>query len=172
MNYLDIAILLPIAYGMIQGLRHGIVRELAALVAIIAGIYFARFWSPEVARYIVEWTAWDIGVCRTLAYVLIFAVISMAVHLLARIFSRLLRSIMLGGVNRALGAVFGIVKWTLVLSVVVNVVALLDPFVPIKNTPIVQSSVLYTHFEQLLWQILPGINATGFAEKLQTLTAA
>lgn len=170
MNYLDIALLLPVAYGLVQGLRHGIVKEVATLVAIIAGIYLARYWSPVLAHHIVEWTGWTPGISATIAFVLIFIIIALAVHLLASVVGRLLKAIMLGGVNRLFGALFGIAKWALILSVVLNLLAFIDTLLPIKSYPMVQESMLYSHFESLLWQVLPGLSVDDFASSFRALT--
>lgn len=172
LNYLDIVLLLPIAYGLIQGIRHGIVKEVAALIAIIAGIYLARFWSPVLACHLVKWTGWSAGLSSTVAYVLIFVVIALGVHLLAHIVGRLLKAIMLGGVNRVFGAVFGVVKWVLILSVILNLVALIDTVLPLKGYPAVQNSMLYSHLEGLLWQILPGLDLENYIETLRSLPSA
>lgn len=139
-------------------------------MAVIAGIYLARYWSPVLACHIAEWTGWTLNLSSTVAYVVIFIIVAMAVHLVAYVVGRLLKAIMLGGVNRFVGALFGIVKWALILSVVINLVSLIDTIVPVKDYPIVKESALYTFFEQLPWRILPGLNVDEYMENFKNFT--
>lgn len=169
MNYIDIIILLPLAYGLIQGIRHGIVREMAALLAIIVGIYAARYMSAQFIPYIVEWTGWSASVSASVAYVLVFIAVVAGINLVAFIISKLLKAVMLGGINRLLGGVFGVVKWTLIVSVILNVLSVANDFVPFKDNPAVQGSMLYSHLEHLLWKILPCMDIDKFMESVKSL---
>lgn len=169
MNYLDVILLLPLAYGLIQGIRHGIVKEMAQFVAIVVAIYLARFFSPDFVPYVKELTGWDASVCASISYALVFIVVVLGVNLLAYIVTKLLSAVLLGGVNRFFGALFGLFKWALILSVVLNVVAIADDFLPVKENEYVRSSALYSHVESLLWKVLPGMNLDGFIDKVKNI---
>jgi len=53
MNYLDIIIVAPLLYGMIKGFSNGLIKEVTALVALLAGFYvainFSLYLEPKVA---------------------------------------------------------------------------------------------------------------------------
>ncbi|MGM9806141.1 MAG: CvpA family protein [Candidatus Aphodosoma sp.] len=169
MNFIDIIILLPMVYGLVQGVRHGIVREMAALAAVIVGIYMARYMSARLVPYIVECTGWSLSVSASVAYVIVFLAVVVCVNLMAYILSRLLKAVMLGGVNRLFGGLFGMLKWALVVSVILNIMAFACEFIPFKDNPAVQSSVLYPYLEQLLWKVLPCLNIGRFVEAVKEM---
>ena len=45
MNYLDIIIVVPLVYGLIKGFSNGLIKEVTALVALLAGVYVAINFS-------------------------------------------------------------------------------------------------------------------------------
>ena len=69
---------------------------------------------------------------------------------------------MLGWLNRLLGAAFGTIKMLLLLSVILNFVAIMNQFVPIKDKPIVQQSLLYSPIENTMSAVLPLLNFEDF----------
>jgi membrane protein required for colicin V production len=53
MNYLDIIIAVPLMYGLIKGFSNGLIKEVTALAALLAGFYvainFSLYLEPKVA---------------------------------------------------------------------------------------------------------------------------
>jgi len=45
MNYLDIALVIPMVYGIVRGFSKGIVNEITSLAAIGIGVYLALNFS-------------------------------------------------------------------------------------------------------------------------------
>ena len=162
MNYLDIILIIPLAYGLVQGLRKGLVKEIAGLLAVVLGIYLARYWSLPVSQTLVELTGWTINICTPLAYAVVFIVVSLSISTLSYMLSKIIGAIMLGWLNRLLGAAFGTIKMLLLLSVILNFVAIMNQFVPIKDKPIVQQSLLYSPIENTMSAVLPLLNFEDF----------
>ena len=162
MNYLDIILIIPIAYGLVQGLRKGLVKEIAGLLAVVLGIYLARYWSLPASQALVEITGWATNICTPLSYALVFIVVSLSISALSYMLSKIIGAIMLGWLNRLLGAAFGSIKMLLLLSVILNFVAIMNQFVPIKDKPIVQQSLLYSPIENTMSAVLPLLNFEDF----------
>ena len=162
MNYLDIILIIPLAYGLVQGLRKGLVKEIAGLLAVVLGIYLARYWSLPASQALGELTGWATNICTPLAYALVFIVVSLSISALSYMLSKIIGAIMLGWLNRLLGAAFGIIKMLLLLSVILNFVALMNQFMPIKDKPVVQQSLLYSPIEDVMGVVLPLLNFEDF----------
>ena len=145
-----------------QGLRKGLVKEVAGLLAVVLGIYLARYWALPVSQTLVELTKWNTNVCTPLAYAIVFIVVSLSISMLSYMLSKIIGAIMLGWLNRLLGAVFGTIKMLLLLSVILNFVAIFDQFMPVKEKPIVQSSLFYAPIENVMSTILPLLNFEDF----------
>ncbi len=162
MNYLDIIFIIPLAYGLIQGCRKGLVKEIAGVFAVVLGIYLARYWALPISQTLVDLTGWTLNLCIPLAYALVFVVISLSITILAYMLSKIIGAIMLGWLNRLLGGAFGVIKMLLLLSVILNFVAIVDQSMPIKDKPIVQNSLFYTPIENVMNAILPFLNFDDF----------
>lgn len=104
MNWLDIVILVIIAIPTFIGLRVGIVKTLLILVGGIVGIVLAGRFSTQLGDAISS-EPW--------ANILAFAIILLAVLLIAAVIAKLIKwvlsAILLGWVNRLGGAILGFV---------------------------------------------------------------
>ncbi len=146
---LDIILLIPIVYGLIRGIFRGLVGELTAIVAVVAGVVCAKLFAPEVADVLTGIFTWGKQVCELLAYVLIFAVVTLGLHLLGNLLARMLSAIALGWLNRLAGGLFGALKWALVVSVVLNSFNLLEEYIQIIKPEAKKESVIYKPVERL-----------------------
>ncbi len=162
MNYLDIIFIIPLAYGFVQGLRKGLIKEIAGLVAVVLGIYLARYFSLPASQALIEMTGWGTNICTPLAYALVFVVVSLSISTLSYMLSKIIGAIMLGWLNRLFGAVFGVVKMTLLLSVILNFVAIMNQYMSIKEKSVVQESLLYFPIENVMGTVLPLLNFEDF----------
>ena len=54
MNYFDIALIIPIIYGMVQGFSRGIVKEITSLVSLLIGEYIAINFSFYLDSYLLD----------------------------------------------------------------------------------------------------------------------
>ena len=164
MNTLDIVLVVPLAFGLIQGFRHGLVKEVGSLVGIVTGIYLARFWSDPVAHLIAKQFDWSLAICMTIAYALVFIAGALGIQFLAHILSKLLEVIKVGWLNRTIGSIFGLLKYVLILSVVLNLLSMLNSFQPFVQKKAVQESVLYRPIEQVMPTVIPFLNFDQFTK--------
>ncbi len=146
----DIVIAIVLIFGLIMGLRNGIIKELAFFVAIILGIIVSKILSPTVAVYIQNFTQWQEDISLLIAYSLLFLAVALLLHLVASLITKLLKKIALGWLNRLLGATFGLLKWGLILSVIVNLLIMLN-----VQDLIFEGSILYQPIAGILDKVLP-----------------
>ena len=107
MNWLDIIIIVAIAITILIGLKIGLIKAVLSLAGLIVGVILAgRYYVPlaEQLAFIPQ---------ATVAKIVAFAIILIAVMVIAGVLARLLKwaasVMMLGWVNRLGGAVFGLV---------------------------------------------------------------
>lgn len=143
MNVIDIIILLPIAYGVVRGLMKGFVQELTGLVAIVAAVFCTKLWAPNVAMWLSKYLTSSFAACQLIAWFVIFVGVALSLHLAGKIISRLLSAISLGWLNRLVGAIFGAAKWVLVVSILLNGVALLDNRFHFLKPQVQEKSIAY-----------------------------
>ena len=144
MNPFDILMLIILAYGLIRGIFRGLVRELASIVGVLGGFYAAYSYYPHVARLISAWIT-NPAYLNILSYLIIFSVVVVIVGILAVVIKYLLNIAYLGWVDRVSGALFGVLKSVLVISVVFIV---LTAFLP-KGSPLIKDAMLSPHVAKL-----------------------
>lgn len=154
MNILDIIILIPIAYGLVRGLIKGFVHELTSLVAIVAGVLGAKLWAAGLALKLAEMLTLEPKYAQPLSYVLLFVAIALSLHLIGKLFEKILKAISLGGINKVLGALFGAIKLALLVSIIFNCVEFVDSKAKFIKKEIKENSVCYKpviHLAGVAW---------------------
>lgn len=154
---LDILIAIPIIWGLVRGLMKGIISEVMAILAIILGVMGARYWGVELATWIHSQYQWQDTVCRVLAYALLFIGIAVALSIMASLLSRLFKAIHLGGINRLLGGVFGMLKWGIIVLVVLFCIEQLDRSFEVMPKDLKTTSKLYPIGTNLAEQVFQEI---------------
>ena len=149
MNVIDIIVLLPICYGLIRGLMRGFVQELTTLVALIAAIIGTKLWAPNLAVWLTRYITTSPAVCQLIAWTLLFATIVLSLHFVGKVITRLLHAISLGWLNRLIGALFGAAKWALIVSIILNGVALLDNQFHFLKPEVQEQSITYRPIQQI-----------------------
>ena len=143
MSWLDIIILLPLLIGLVRGLMKGLVIEITSIVAIVLGILGSRLWGAMFATWLLRQFAWSESVCVVLAYALLFVTISILLHLVAKLLTKLFKKISLGWLNRLLGGVFGTLKWGIIVLVMVLCIHQLDKQFHFIQRDLKQKSIVY-----------------------------
>ena len=144
MTWLDILILLPLLIGLIRGLMKGLIVEITSIVAIIMGFWGAKWWSATFASWLMQQFEWSETACIVVAYALLFAGITLALNIIARLLSKLFQKIQLGWLNRLLGGIFGTAKWGIVIVALVLCLHNLDKQFQFIQPELKEKSVVYT----------------------------
>jgi len=155
MNWIDFIIVALLFYGLVQGFIDGLIIEIAELVALVLGIWGAIHFSGWTAGKLQDWFDMQSQWTGIISFAVTFAVIVAVVYLLGNLLDSFLKAISLGFVVKTLGAVFGVLKIALVLSVIfvfLNTVNQKKHFLP-SNT--INSSMLYNPIADIIPSIFP-----------------
>lgn len=117
MNYVDILILIPIIWFIYQGFKKGFIYELASLVALILGIYAALYFSGFAENFLVNTFNMGPKYLRIVSILITFVVVVFFVYAVGKILERIINIVALGFLNKLAGAVFGMVKGAVLVSV-------------------------------------------------------
>jgi len=116
LNTLDWILLALLAWAAVQGFLRGLVRELAALVAWVLGVWAGLRFSHRAANWL------ELGPEQEAAgFLVVLLLVLVAVFLLGRLLTRLVDATALSVPNKVLGLVFGVVRKAFVLSVLLNI---------------------------------------------------
>ncbi|MGB3480070.1 MAG: CvpA family protein [bacterium] len=114
MAWVDIVLIVVLTILALHGLLIGIIRSVFDIIGILIGYVLAVSFSGSV------------GIPRFLAFLLIFVLIVVAVHILGRIISKAIRTTPLGTIDRILGGLLGLFKALVVCFVFLLVLLLLQ----------------------------------------------
>ncbi|ACD94738.1 CvpA family protein [Trichlorobacter lovleyi] len=132
MSLLDIAILAVLALGALRGLLRGLIKEAAALTALLLGGWLA-FRYHEKAAVLLHGMLPPVA-ARMVAFILLLILVGLAAHLLGNLLTGLVRLALLGWVNRLGGMVLGCLEGALVLGMFFYAVVAVPFSFPFKET--------------------------------------
>ncbi len=144
MTGFDYAVLAIVGISVLLSIIHGFVRELLALASWIVAFLAAQNYAADVAPLLP--VAITSGSGRLLAaFLAVFLVVLLAMTLAANLLFRLFRAAGLGLADRALGAVFGLVRGFAIVMVVV----LLAGLTALPRQPVWRDAMLSAPLEAL-----------------------
>lgn len=143
MTTIDIIIMAVAGVGAVLGLMKGFVRQLASLVGLIAGLLVARALSGTAAGWLAPALGTSVTVAQVLAFILIWVAVPLGFALVASLLTKALSAVHLGWLNRGLGCGLGALKYMLLASLVIQVLDFVDPGNELVGRTKKEESVLY-----------------------------
>ncbi len=116
MNWLDIVIVLVIAFFASSAFRAGLIREVVTLVSVAVGVVVAGLFYDDLARDVLvfidnEKTALIVG------FLVLLGAVYLAGQLIAGMLKQAASLLLLGWADHAGGALFGLIKGLIVVEV-------------------------------------------------------
>jgi membrane protein required for colicin V production len=128
MNIVDLILIIILIAAAIRGFVKGFFVEFASVAALILGIVCAMMFSGYVRNWLTGVVSWRPETIKTIAFVIIFISVVIAVHLIANALEKFVRAIAMGILSRLGGAVFGVIKTAFILSFLMYVIARIEAF--------------------------------------------
>ncbi len=116
MHWPDALVLLILGASALLAFLRGFVREVMGIAAWVVAIAAGFFLSPALAPLLSRWTGAS-GLAQPLAFGAVFLVSLILLSLVAGWIGGLIQLSPLGGIDRLLGLLFGLVRGALLLSV-------------------------------------------------------
>lgn len=157
MNYFDIIIIIPLIWGGYKGFKKGFIIEIASFIALGLGIWGGMRFSSISAKYLSD--AFEISekVMPLISFAVTFIAIVIVVFMLAKMLQKLITMVALGLINRAAGALFGMLKFGLIMSVLINFTNIVNNQISFIDPEMKTSSILYEPMGTVAQIIIPGI---------------
>ena len=164
-NVLDLVLALPLLLAAWRGFRKGLVIEIATLVGLIAGLFAGYHGADRVADVLSK--SWDLNpsTLHGIGFLIAFLAVLVAVYLLGKAVEKAVDVVALGLVNKGLGAVFGLAKMALLLSVLIyflNEAFGKDAWLPREP---VRDAVLYPVVSDIAAWLVPEMSQDGFLDR-------
>lgn len=154
MNTFDLFLLVPISYGAFRGFRRGLFMEFISLGALLVGIIGGLKLLNDAIPVMQDLFGDAYGLLPYLTFLVVFALIIMAVKLLGMFIKTAIDFTPIGIVDTVLGGVIGALKWCFALSLLLHVSALAGLHV---SEEMALSSFIYPKLVLLTPLVLKGI---------------
>jgi membrane protein required for colicin V production len=159
MNYIDIILLIPMAWFAYKGFGKGLIIELFSLIALIAGIYAAVYFSDYAAKFLIGNFTLNEDYVPIISFVITFIGVVVIVYFAGKLLEKLVDMVALGILNKLTGAAFGILKAAVFMSIVIMLINSIDnKWIPKEKK---KESVLYSPVSAiapLLWNKLEDLD--------------
>lgn len=117
MTVFDISFLAIVAALTLRGLCRGFMLEWASVAGLIAGYLVAMTYADVLAQWLVSETNLHPSTAKYAGFLVILLLTYVLVAALAKLLTKLLKLILLGWINRLLGAISGAAKGLLLSGV-------------------------------------------------------
>lgn len=155
MNWFDILVTVLLLVALVNGYRKGLIMQLVGLATIVLAAIFggrlAAMILPELDR-LVNFTP---EVARVISYVLAFALIAVVISLIGGLLERFINVVFLSFVNRLAGAVIAVGTMMVFLSVLLNLVLMLDQRETAITPEVKEESFFFHRVEAVVPAIVP-----------------
>ena len=118
MTWIDYAVIAIVGISVLLSVLHGLVREIMSLVAWVVAFVVAQLFAADVAPLLPAALA-NPSLRLLAGFLSVFLAVLVAMTLLAMVLSGLVRTAGLGFADRALGAVFGLVRGLAIVTLAV-----------------------------------------------------
>jgi membrane protein required for colicin V production len=168
MNIFDIVFALLFCIAVYSGVRQGVIMQVAALLSIVLGVYFAAKLSAILAAWI---TGFGVGTqaVRIISFALIFIGVIILSRLVAHVAQRIVRLVLLGWLNRLLGVIFSLVKTALIISITLLIINTINKEVNFMPRKQVTQSKLYAPLSALAPSVLPYLDFSKIKSSLRKI---
>lgn len=146
---IDIIIVALVGLGVIMGLMKGFVRQMASIVGLVAGLLVARALFGTVAEWLAPALGTSVTIAQILAFVLIWVAVPLGFAFVASLLTKALDAVHLGWLNRWLGSGLGALKYMILIGLAIHVIEYMDPEDEVISQTKKKESVLYYPMKDL-----------------------
>jgi membrane protein required for colicin V production len=157
MNLIDVVLAILLVFGLIRGYFKGFIVEVTSLISLVLGTYIAMYFSHFASDILKSMVDWRPSVIQIVSFAITFFLVVILIEMAGKVFTKLANKFFLGGVNKILGAVFGLLKVALIASVVILIFDGINGTIPFVKKEKIESSFLYNPVKNFGTIVFPKI---------------
>lgn len=158
MVWFDILILIISIYCIIKGYRTGFVKQLASLTGLVVGAILSGKISEIILPKIPKSLNIPESILTPLTYVLAFTLIIFVFYLIGTLIESILKTAKMGKLNRLVGVIFCLTKYYFAVSLILNLLLMLNSKLHFYNTETIESCKTYAYIQPISPLIIPILN--------------
>jgi membrane protein required for colicin V production len=136
---IDIVFLVIIGISFLRCAVRGFISELLSMAALIFGLLFAIFFFRNAAVLVREWFMPNVKIApEVISFVALFILVYILVKIIEITLKNIIEGIQLGGLDRLLGAAFGIIEGIVIVCLILFLLSIQNFF---NSEPILEKSI-------------------------------
>ncbi|MCE5206023.1 MAG: CvpA family protein [Porphyromonadaceae bacterium] len=164
MNWFDLLVGILLLIVFVNGYRKGLIMQLVGLATIVLAAIFGGKLAEKLLPEIQRLLELSPNAARVLSFVLAFALIAILLSLIGRLLQKFIDVVLLSFINRILGSVIAMGTMMLFLSILLNLVLMLDKNETVINRKTRQESFFFERVEAVVPAIVPYMNKNFWDE--------
>lgn len=163
MNFIDIIICIPLVWGLYKGFSKGLIVEAATVLAFGLGVWGGIHFSDFLCHFLESKFGWSSQYLPIISFALVFLGIIVLVFFVAKLVTRATDSMALSALNKLGGAVFGALKFALMMSVLIFMMDSVEESYPMISLKTKEESLLYKPLGKVAPTLIPSLNKSKVA---------
>ena len=155
LNWFDLIVLILLLIAFVNGYRKGLVMMLAGLVTVILAAIFGGKLAVRILPELQKLFDMSPQLANVLSYVAAFLAIAVVLGLVGALVQKIFETVNLNFVNRLLGSVVSVATTTIVLSILLNLVLMLDSGERMIKPDVKEKSFFYERIQAVVPAIVP-----------------
>ena len=160
---MDIIVCALLVFAFYKGVVNGLFVELASLISLVLGIYFAVKFSSFVKELLMGFVKWNPNSIQIVAFILTFIVVVIAIHLLGKFLTGIANFAFLGWLNKLGGGFFRVLKTVLIVSIVFSVFEKINYNNYLAKKETLDNSIFFNPIQKIAGYVFPSIKK-GYEE--------
>ena len=137
--------------------------EAATLVAFSLGVWCGITFSDYIAQKMTEHFDWHSPYLPIISFACVFLLIIAFVFLVAKMIQKMVDGVALSAINKIGGAVFGALKFALMMSVVIFMIDAIEESYPMISFKTKEESLLYRPVGKIAPTLIPALDKSKVA---------
>ena len=164
LNWFDLIVLTLLLIAFVNGYRKGLVMMLAGLATVILAAIFGGKLAVRILPELQKLFDMSPQLANVLSYVAAFLAIAVVLGLVAALVQKIFETVNLNFVNRLLGSVVSVATTTIVLSILLNLVLMLDSGERMIKPDVKEKSFFYERIQAVVPAIVPYLDKKMWEE--------
>lgn len=155
MNWFDILISIVFVYCITSGYRSGLIKQITSLAGIIVAAILSGKISELIYPIIKNIEQIPAYITMPLSFVIAFLVIITCFYIVRKMLESIVKTFKMGTLNKICGSIFCFAKWSISISIVLNVIVALDNDNKLISKNIENESKSFQYIRELAPEIVP-----------------
>jgi len=166
-NFLDIIIAIPLAYGGYKGFRNGFIMEIFTILALFVGLYAAFTFSDQLTALFIDTKKEEPEYLPPLVFIILLIGVGVGVYFAGKALEKVIKAASLSLPNRVGGGIIGTSKFLYFTGCLLMFMGSIDREETFISSDTRDNSLLYRFSTEFVSKTIPGATET-YLYKFQT----